>query len=570
MSLPLGQNPIARQRSAARYCIYLAGFVLFFWYTVLPLIGTDLSRIPGDLGDPRFNLYILEHSYKYFSGQESTFWGAGFYYPHQNVVAYSDNFLGSCIFYVPFRVMGCDRETAYQCFLMTGFLLNFAGMAFVLDRRGFGRLPVILGASVFTFSPVQILHLGHIQVLHRMPVPLAWHFLDRFLEDYRPSSLGLALAFLCWQFYMSLYMGYFLFLVMFFYVIAVVLERKRSVLAQYLDATSRRTRLYHAGLALGFAVSFFALYVHYSVPGISRNTIAVVLQLLPRPLSYLAGSRNGLIEKTLGAQFVFYSAAPWEHTLFVGLVPWAALVGGTVLAIRGRVSSSSRIWRLSFVFWGIFLMTLSVHGISVYRILVKLLPLLTGIRTVSREVHVLLLPLAYMTAAGMEHLSGKRPGWLPGKLAGVAALAICLVFAWETKVGPETVNKAEFQWRVTTMEESLGKEQRRPNVSEDGPVLVAMWLDKSEKAIHTQLDAMLAAQDLNIVTLNGYSRLEPPGFQYPTDCSTLAEVLRDYARIFPEFSIRDVASRIRIAPGSFSCGNPDTPSPPPALPVPNR
>src|ERR1035438_10436993 len=140
----------------------------------------------------------------------------------------------------------------------------------------------------------------------------------------------LALAFLSWQFYMSLYLGYFLFLLMFFYVLAVIMERKRSVLAHYLDATSRRSRLCHAGLALAFAVSFFVLYVHYSAPGIHRNAIAEVRHLLPRPISYLAGSRNELIEKILGTQFVFYSVQPWEHTLFVGLVPWAALLAGTV------------------------------------------------------------------------------------------------------------------------------------------------------------------------------------------------------------------------------------------------
>jgi hypothetical protein len=572
MIVPLHQDLIPAQRSATRYFIYLAGFVLFFWYTVLPIVGSDLSRIPGDLGDPR-----LEHSYKYISGQESTFWTAGFFYPHQNVVAYSDNYLGSCMFYVPFRMMGYNRETAFQCFLITGFALNFAAMAWVLDRRGFGRLAVTLGAAVFAFSPVQILHLAHIQVLHRMPVPLAWYFLDRFLEEYRPASLALALAFLSWQFYMSLYLGYFLFLVMSFYVIAVIVERKRAVVTHYLDATSRRSRLSHAGLALAFAVSFLILYVHYSDPGISRNAIAEVRHLLPRPISYLTGSRNELIEKILGAQFVSYSVQPWEHTLFVGLVPWTALLAGTVLAIRGRESSDPRISRMAFVFWGVFFLTLSVHSLSVYRLLVGILPMLTGIRVVSRVVHVLLLPLAYLTAAGMERLSSKPPTWLPGRLAGVAALALCLVFAWETNVGPGTVNKAEFQGRVAKLEKSLGPAERRPRLADGGPVLVAMWQDKSEPAFDTQLDAMLAAQDLNIVTLNGYSRLVAPGFLYPTDCRTLAEVLRDYARLFPGFSIRDVANRVRIAPGSVACGNLDAPdstggapSPPQTPPAGNR
>src|ERR1039458_8044074 len=56
MIVPLHQDLIPAQRSATRYFIYLAGFVLFFWYTVLPIVGSDLSRIPGDLGD-RVSIY---------------------------------------------------------------------------------------------------------------------------------------------------------------------------------------------------------------------------------------------------------------------------------------------------------------------------------------------------------------------------------------------------------------------------------------------------------------------------------------------------------------------------------
>ena len=550
---PPAHNTISVQRNAARYFIYLTVFVLFFCYTVLPIIGSDLSRFPGNLDDARLNNYLLEHSYKYISGQESAFWTAGFFYPHQNVVAYSDNHLGSSIFYVPFRMMGFDRETAFQFWIVTGFALNFAAMAFVLDRFGFGRLAVSLGAAVFAFSPVQILHLGHIQLLHRMPVPLAWYFLDRFLDGYRPSSLALALAFLSWQFYISMYLGYFLLLLMCFYVIGVMIERNKSIVAHYLDATSRWSRLCHVGLVLAFGFSLFPLYVHYSAPGIDKNTVGQLRHLLPRPVSYLLGSRYELVEKVLGGEIDVHSTMPWEHTLFVGLIPWVALLAGTVLAIRGGDSSATKLRRVSFMFWGVFFLTLSVASQSPYRLLVRLVPMLTGIRVVARVTHVLLLPFAYMTAAGIERLFRKPLKWLPGKLAGLAAVAICLAFAWETNVGSITVNKADAQRRIATLEKSLGLEERRPKVSEGGPVLAALWLDTSEPAIVRQLDAMLAAQDLNIVTVNGYSRFSPPGFRYPTDCRTLAEMLREDAKLLPMFSTRDVARRVRIAPSAVTC-----------------
>jgi hypothetical protein len=40
----------------------------------LSLMQTDLSKIPGDLGDARFNNYVLEHGYKYLNGEVKSFW----------------------------------------------------------------------------------------------------------------------------------------------------------------------------------------------------------------------------------------------------------------------------------------------------------------------------------------------------------------------------------------------------------------------------------------------------------------------------------------------------------------
>lgn len=64
---------------AAGTCILLgAVFVLFYWYALAPVFGTGYSQIPGDLGDARLNSYILEHGYKYLTGQAPSYWNAGF------------------------------------------------------------------------------------------------------------------------------------------------------------------------------------------------------------------------------------------------------------------------------------------------------------------------------------------------------------------------------------------------------------------------------------------------------------------------------------------------------------
>ena len=542
-------------RNKVRFLAYLVVFTLFLGYTLVPIFGTNLSRYPGDLGDPRFILYLLEHNYKYATGQDPSFWSAGFFYPHHNVVAYSECFIGSSMFYIPFRMAGLDRETAFQYWTIVGFALNFAAMAFVLDRLRFRWLSVVLGAAVFTFSPVQFTHLGHLQLLYRLPIPLAWYFLDRFLDEYRPRSLAWALLSISWQFYMSPYLGYFLCLFLLFYVLAVVMERNMSLRAHYLAGTQVRARLWHAGLLTVFGLSLYPLFSYYSAPAVYRNTAADVTDLLPRPLSYLIGSRGNLMENLLGSPFAILSKYPWEHALFVGLLPWAGLLAMMVLVVKIPNELGAQPRRMLIAFWGVFLLTLWVAGGSVYEVVLKVLPGLTGIRVMSRVVFVLLLPFGYLAAAALERLPMDGWGAATKRMAVPIAVAACIAFGWETGVGAVTTDKRYAQDRVIALEKTMPIRKHFAKVTDGGPILAALWVDDSPSGDNTQLDAMLAAQDLNMVTLNGYSRFLAPGFRHARECETLGGILLDYQRTLPSFSAQQVASRLVVAPQEINCGN---------------
>ncbi|CAN1501038.1 hypothetical protein MCEZE4_00498 [Burkholderiaceae bacterium] len=50
---------------------------------------------PGDLADPRFNSYLLEHVWLWLRGISPNLWSPNFYYPFTNILGFSDNFFGS-------------------------------------------------------------------------------------------------------------------------------------------------------------------------------------------------------------------------------------------------------------------------------------------------------------------------------------------------------------------------------------------------------------------------------------------------------------------------------------------
>ncbi|MFZ1331186.1 MAG: hypothetical protein WAR83_03310, partial [Flavobacteriales bacterium] len=97
------------------------------WSFPLATFGPERDRIPGDLGDARFNNYILEHYHAYATDRIADYWDAPFMYPYKNVIAFSDNLLGTAPLYSLFRSIGYNRESAFQFWILALFALNYTG-----------------------------------------------------------------------------------------------------------------------------------------------------------------------------------------------------------------------------------------------------------------------------------------------------------------------------------------------------------------------------------------------------------------------------------------------------------
>ena len=92
----------------SNFSVPILFMLMGLYFGVMPYFHWDLSRIPGDYGDARFNYYVLEHGYSYLSGKISEYWNAPFMYPYKNVMALSDNLLGTLPIYALFRFFNAD------------------------------------------------------------------------------------------------------------------------------------------------------------------------------------------------------------------------------------------------------------------------------------------------------------------------------------------------------------------------------------------------------------------------------------------------------------------------------
>ena len=516
---------------AADFIVPWAIFLGGLWFSVIKAMGSGFSLIPGDLGDNRFNNFVLEHFYRWIMGLDPAYWSASFFYPFPNTIAFSDNLLGSAVFYAFFRRIGLDRETAFQAWYILGFFLNFVAAFYVLKKLGFKTLAVAVGAFFFSFGLPVWGQQGHAQLIYRCAVPLACYFLWEFSE--RPKFWKLILMGLClvWQIYLSIYNGIFLGMALAVMVVLIpffalkqsflnwLLFWPRRLKQAWLEA-SRIQRFYSLGLILAEALSSLVILLpYYSVSkiyGFARKWSSIET-MLPRLRSFLLAD-NSLIWGGLSGQIQGMGPFRWEHQLFPGLaVILLALIG---LVWRPKSENRRIAWLAFWVMIVLVGISLDFRNFSFYRLFITI-PGLNSLRSVTRIVLVLMWPgaifIAYVLDALLRNQSGGGKNYL---LHGFSYIIIGFLLIESLAVSHSTFSKVDAQDRLSAIKNMI------PADIPKDPVLILSGTGKPD--VENEIDAMLVAQDLGWPVLNGYSGNFPPGYGVTNTCRVLPERIMAY------------------------------------------
>jgi hypothetical protein len=497
--------------------LLIAGVFCIGMYLVpVRMMRPDLSSIPGNIGDARLNNYFLEHGYKWLSGQEASFWDAPFFYPITQSMSFSDNLLGTLPVYSIFRFLGYDRETSFQLWFFAVFTLNYFICAYVLRRLSLNALGAASGAFLFAFSLPVIARIGHSQLLPRFMIPVAFYFSMRYFEKpaYRP--LVYACLAIVAQFYCSMYMGFFLVLGLMALFVSHIMPQKDRIpwLHAMLGETYRTiiTRLLIVFIAVLSLVPLILTYRKASAE-FGYRSWAEIAQMLPRVTSYFYPASGSLL---WGWLTPIGNTLPmsWEHQIFVGALPLAALILAPILYFRNRAEPLLKTGMLAFVTVALLvLLTLyfaSSSGSSLYKIVMHL-PGMGAIRAVARIILMVLFPLSIVTGVVLTKLSEQRT-IVKRSLAKFAfSLIVVTVLVCDQNVIAahyDTYSKSAAQARSLAVERL---------VREKGPsakVFSYMPERSSDPPYAVHLDAMLAAQDLNMATVNGYSGNFPRDYDF--------------------------------------------------------
>jgi hypothetical protein len=378
--------------SLAAFAVYVAMAVWRTW----PLAASLGTHIASDPGDAYLLTWILAWDAHALWHDPLRLFDGNIFYPHDNVLAFSDHLLGALPVFLPAYLVSGSALIAFNLMFLLSFPL-FGWATFCLARHWTGAFwPALAAGALAGFALGRLAQISHAQLLNFFWAPLALLFLDRFIADRRWRSL-LACAVFSWlQVLASFYLG-----VMFLVAMAIAVA--------YALLTETRERLRLCAQLLVFAGASAVVLLPFHLPYLALQRAWRATRPLPEILFYAPDLASFLVAPPLASDLYLALLRPLavglggnERELFPGLLlPILVIIG-----LTGRVPGlpADRVRRARWVFGAIVVAGL-ILALGPY--------LIVG----GRRTHV---PLPYLAFYKIV------PGWsgmrVPGRFVLLAAL----------------------------------------------------------------------------------------------------------------------------------------------------
>lgn len=243
----------------------LTGLVVAIIFTCYPMIISHFNIMPGDIGDERFVIYILNHWYNVFIGKES-FFVLNFFYPNKSVLGYSDAFFIFGVIYSFFRALGYNYFTSLQ--ILYVFLITFGYLTFFLFFRKILKVNLlfsIIGSLLLVNLNAIQNQFGHAQLMGFYFYPLLVYLVCSYINAKKVGHKQLSWIYLI---SFSVFLGLVFFssyYVAWFFVFSLIIFILSYMTLQFIDHSINETVLYFYNFAksnfLQLIVGFFVFIV---------------------------------------------------------------------------------------------------------------------------------------------------------------------------------------------------------------------------------------------------------------------------------------------------------------------
>lgn len=480
----------------------LAG-LMFFTFRI---IGFDFGYFPGDLADGRLVLYILEHAHQFFTGSISDFWNAPFMYPEKNVLAYSENLLGSAPIYSLFRLLGFDIYRSYQLWFLVVSALNYLAAFYFLKYVFKHNYSAALGAFVFAFSIALVSQIAHPQTFPRFAVPLAFLMVFKFGEALNPKYLFFAVLLVVYQIYCGIYLGFMLAIPVGLFLLLIIIKKG---LFENADVFKPKWLIQVLSYGLLNVLILLPLMFPYMERKIAPTDdhFSQISQSIPTIVSHFYSRNDSLVWEFLSQLGQSYET-PWNHQIFAGAIATICLAIVSYFMISNVVKSKFRLNHFSvpFLFWltGLltFILFIRFDDITAY-IALYYLPGFSAMRILTRIINIELIFFAFATTFVFSKLHIiKSKYWFAIFLSALTLLII----------DNYSHSSMSYRTELSVAKERTGRLDHLFAQIPEGSVVSYEPENMDGLTIFYQVDAMLASQKYGLTSINGYTAKSPSDY----------------------------------------------------------
>jgi hypothetical protein len=436
---------------------YRSPSLALFFYLCLAVITTHplwlhlADAVPGDIGDPLLNTWILAWDSHALLTDPLHLFDANIFYPLPHTLAYSEHLLSTAALVLPLGLVSGEPVVAYNLSLLLSFPLAGLGMYLLVLHWTRWRQAAFLAGLAFAFAPYRLASIAHLQLLSIQWLPFSLLALDRLLDlgvgnreygvgsrEYgvgrgkqgagkrirafvlRPSSF---VIFTTLQILASWYLAVFTVLVLGLYTLGWWVARWRrggrpvpqDLAGPVPQSTAELVPQSLAGLVpqstAGLVISVFVvagLTLPFALPYLdvlpqlqAARPASLAASFAAHPADFLAAAPFLRIAGPLTQRLAQRPGFTEENTLFLGFVTPLLALAGLALAGARRVER----WRI-LALAAILVTSVTLTFAGPYRALTRLLPALMVVRVPPRWI----IPATFALAA----LAGYGVAWMKG------------------------------------------------------------------------------------------------------------------------------------------------------------
>ncbi|MGQ9847333.1 MAG: hypothetical protein ACUVQP_07520, partial [Bacteroidales bacterium] len=499
------------------YILVVAGLIFAILFLFYPMFISQFNLLPGDIGDERLILYILNHWYNVFKGNE-TFFQLNMLYPASHVLGYSESFFIFGIIYSFFIFIGFNYFSSLQLLYIFVVCIGYFSAFFFL-RKVFNIdfFLSVVGAIFFVSLNALQNQFGHAQLLGFYFYPLLGFLVFKYFKSVSINKKSSWFYIICFSvlfalfFFTSFYPAWFfllsIILISMNYMVIKVLERsfKKTVSNYYRFVKTICIQLF-SGLAV-FMISFIPFLINYLPVVLSGNKFKFSEVLFYSPYFkdiINVGGSNYLWSPLLNYfHFNFRNIEVSSGYTFFFLACFLLMYFFTP---RCKLNEKDKfLFSIATTSIIIFVLIVKITSyFSLWYFVYQIVPGAKAIRALGRALIVsqIFAALFVIYTLNTIYLALQQINLSVMKKYSL----ILIMFLIPSLLILEQANKGYFHLNKISQITLLGKINRNDQCK---VFFIEQIAELSKPAFSYQTDALMASMKLGIPTINGYSGIMP-------------------------------------------------------------